>query len=239
MERYKEKIAGKIRVDTDIPFAQVTGHDSNPETLCLDIYSPEEDTEKNRRVIILIHGGGFRNCTKQQEYIVTLANELAGYGYVCVSVDYRLYKNDETHPGRKIGAISASEDVELARLFLCENADRLGIDMKNAALLGGSAGGMTVNEACKNKAAGYRAAVCLWGGPDEITDPHMYTDMLLVHGTDDRLVPYENSVKLHKALSEASVYSELITLEGAGHTAIDRKDEFLPRVIEFLDERMK
>lgn len=238
MERYKDIIARNISVCKDIPFACVTGHDGKEETLCMDIYSPENDTENKRRLIIIIHGGGFKNCDKQQEYIVKLSNELAGYGYVVASVDYRLFKDPDKFPGRKVGAVSAAEDVERARIFLSKNADRFGIDISNLALMGGSAGGMTVNETCKNKEAGYKAGVCLWGAPEEITNPEMYTPMLLVHGTADELVDYENSVKLNRVLKESAVPSELITLQGAGHTAIDRREEFMPRVIEFLNERM-
>ncbi len=40
---------------------------------------------------------------------------------------------------------------------------------------------------------------------------------LIVHGTDDRLVPFNQSELLHAALEEADVESTLITVEGGGH----------------------
>jgi len=237
MKRYLEPITDKVTRIEDVSFAQVKGHQGEDLDLKLDIYTPENDTETNRRVIIVIHGGGFRNCTKQQDYVVTLCNEFTQLGYVCVSMDYRLY-SAETYPGRKVAAVSTAEDVEWARRFLCENADKYGIDMTNVALLGGSAGGMTVNEACKNKAAGYKCSVCLWGGPEEITDPEMYTDFFMAHGTDDHTVAYEKSEKLLDALTKVGVHAELIPIAGADHTPIHMRDVFMPRAIEFLNERM-
>lgn len=237
MKRYLEPITNEIKVEEDITFAQVTGYNGEDVTLKMDIYSPDHDSETNRRVIILIHGGGFKNCTKQQCYVVTLAQELTQLGYVCASIDYRLYSKDD-FPGRKVAAVSTADDVERARCFLCENADKYGIDMHNVALMGGSAGGMTVNEACKNKDAGYKCSVCLWGGPEEITNPELYTDFFMAHGTDDHTVSYELSEKLLNALTKVGVHAELIPIEGADHTPIHMRDVFMPRVIEFLNERM-
>ncbi|MGC2247136.1 MAG: alpha/beta hydrolase [Terriglobales bacterium] len=41
--------------------------------------------------------------------------------------------------------------------------------------------------------------------------------ILSVHGDADPVVPYEQSVRLHKALSEAGVPNELVTIKGGGH----------------------
>ena len=41
--------------------------------------------------------------------------------------------------------------------------------------------------------------------------------MLSIHGTDDPLVPYNQSVILDQALREAGCNSTLITVKGGGH----------------------
>ena len=41
--------------------------------------------------------------------------------------------------------------------------------------------------------------------------------MLSIHGTDDQLVPYNQSVILHQALLKAGCVSSLITVKGGGH----------------------
>jgi acetyl esterase/lipase len=41
--------------------------------------------------------------------------------------------------------------------------------------------------------------------------------ILSIHGDADPVVPYEHSVRLHKALSAAGVPNELVTIKGGGH----------------------
>jgi dipeptidyl aminopeptidase/acylaminoacyl peptidase len=41
--------------------------------------------------------------------------------------------------------------------------------------------------------------------------------MLCIHGTDDQLVPYNQSVILDRALRKAGCDSTLITVKGGGH----------------------
>ena len=41
--------------------------------------------------------------------------------------------------------------------------------------------------------------------------------ILSVHGDADPVAPYEHSVRLHEALSEAGVPNELVTIKGGGH----------------------
>ena len=53
-------------------------------------------------------------------------------------------------------------------------------------------------------------------------DPISYVDkgdvpFLIMHGTKDMLVPYNQSVLLHNALQKAGVSSVLLTVEGGGH----------------------
>ncbi|NND99542.1 MAG: prolyl oligopeptidase family serine peptidase, partial [Pirellulaceae bacterium] len=40
---------------------------------------------------------------------------------------------------------------------------------------------------------------------------------LIIHGTDDKTVPLNQSEALHKALQDAKVTSKLHVIEGAGH----------------------
>jgi acetyl esterase/lipase len=41
--------------------------------------------------------------------------------------------------------------------------------------------------------------------------------ILTIHGTADKLVPYDQAVRLHKALDQAGVTNQLFTVQGAGH----------------------
>lgn len=60
---------------------------------------------------------------------------------------------------------------------------------------------------------------------DSDTQPVRFVDgneppALLIHGTDDRLVWTRNSIRLDAALSKAGVTSELMQIEGLGHTRL-------------------
>ncbi|WP_324758237.1 alpha/beta fold hydrolase [Haloarcula montana] len=62
----------------------------------------------------------------------------------------------------------------------------------------------------------------------EITQP-----TLLVHGTADRVVPYENGELLAAGLPDV----EFVTLEGAPHLLfIERRERVTDRLLEFLDD---
>ena len=95
-----------------------------------------------------------------------------------------------------------------------------------------------------------RAAVAFLGGPREGREDvyaeaspatHVSPDdppMLMVHGTEDRTVPYTQAEILRERCEEVGVSFELVTIEGAGHglkggdrdevrEAIERTQEFV------------
>jgi len=61
---------------------------------------------------------------------------------------------------------------------------------------------------------------------------------LILHGTNDRIVPYDQSVQFDKALREAGVESQLISIEGGGHGGFDSPDTDA-RVKAFLDRHLR
>jgi dipeptidyl aminopeptidase/acylaminoacyl peptidase len=46
-----------------------------------------------------------------------------------------------------------------------------------------------------------------------------------VHGDSDPVVPYPQSVQLHKALTAAGVPNELVTIQGGGHGQFNEAQE--------------
>ncbi len=60
--------------------------------------------------------------------------------------------------------------------------------------------------------------------------------ILTVHGDQDPVVPYEQSVRLHKALTAAGVPNELVTIEGGGHGQFndDQETHAYERIHAFL-----
>ncbi len=64
---------------------------------------------------------------------------------------------------------------------------------------------------------------------------------LLIHGRDDRVVPYEESVRMADALRRAGVEVRLLLIPGAGHGFINRPDTPAARatvaaMLDFLDD---
>lgn len=71
-----------------------------------------------------------------------------------------------------------------------------------------------------------------------------YPPTLLLHGDDDEDVPYDESVNMKKALSDASVSSKLITIKGGKHTFDEDMDDAqvagaFKEVIQFLKEQLQ
>jgi acetyl esterase/lipase len=60
---------------------------------------------------------------------------------------------------------------------------------------------------------------------------------LLVHGTEDRTVPFQQAESLHAALSKAGVDSTLLKIEGGGHGI--GGPEVLQRVKAFFDKHLR
>ena len=179
-----------------------------------------------RPLIIGVHGGGFVDfCLFEPCYVKysdkVLTPNFTSRGFATVSVQYRLtspfdfklpkIKDEmlkETH-------YKAAQDVRDAIKYIFENAEKLGIDTENVFLVGTSAGAITVLHAAflddeeveKNFSGKYgglakrekiKGVISFSGaiydlsylaGGDKVP-------IMLVHGTEDGIVPYEKGFYL-------------------------------------------
>ena len=237
----------EIKIEKDVPFGEAIYYKGKKEMLLLDIYSPLEMVAKNRPAIMWMHGGGFGpNYDKSQKYIVEMANRFTKRGYVCLSINYRVRENPKDD---KAGTMKdALEDAMKGLNWLREHSIKLGIDKSKIIIGGGSAGGQLGNNFCyrdgtKDKKwdkSGIIAFVNLWGSPDESWGQYIIDKndppMIIVYGTEDALVPYNNSVQIINRLNKVGVKNELITIEGAGHTPAGHMDDFEVKIAKFLSE---
>jgi acetyl esterase/lipase len=99
-----------------------------------DFYQPRSDSGRtNRPAILAIHGGAWKGGDKS--WGKQIAEELCPFGYVVVSINYRL-------SSRPNGTWPAQiEDVQKALKYLRANARQFGVDSTRIAALGMSAGG--------------------------------------------------------------------------------------------------
>lgn len=122
-------LAAGMEVRNDIEYSNVSG-----EVLKLDAHIP--DGPGPFAAVILVHGGGWSNGTKQANFIKPLFPVLDESGLAWFSIDYRLTPK-YAHPAQ-------AEDVEQAIRFVKENANQFRVDPNRLALMGESAGGHLV-----------------------------------------------------------------------------------------------
>lgn len=87
--RYKEMIFTTANKTADVLYGTNYKQDgTTPEDLKLDIYIPDGDTDTDRPLVLLAHGGSFIGGDKGD--IQAQCEVLARMGYVAVSMNYRL-----------------------------------------------------------------------------------------------------------------------------------------------------
>lgn len=141
----------------DIEYARPNGY-----SLLLDLYLPERAQDEGAPVVVWVHGGGWKNGSKEKPKAAWLAEE----GYAVVSINYRL-----TAVAQWPAQI---DDCREAVRWARRNASVFGFDLDRIGTWGSSAGGHLValmgtlpypeNESVSSRVQ----AVCDWFGPTEL-----------------------------------------------------------------------
>lgn len=186
--------------------------------LYLDIYHPAKGSTTtfegtDKPTIIFMFGGGFIAGTRDNESYHEWFRQLTSNGYRVVSIDYRLGLKGSNKVGvAQVNVLDnaihmAVEDLFSATEFIIDNAAELGINPNNMVISGSSAGAITVMQAeyeianrtrwAANLPEGFNyvgvmsfsgAILSREGKVDYKTSP---CPTLMLHGTADKLVPYE------------------------------------------------
>jgi hypothetical protein len=142
--RYRHYIFDATEITTDIKYGQNTTQGGSTKSLTLDLYEPAGDTETNRPLIILAHGGFFLYGSKEQ--LAVECDSLARAGYVVASINYRLMDVEESEFAYKRAVVDAVSDMKAAVRFFrkdFESGNNYGIDTANIFIGGFSAGAIT------------------------------------------------------------------------------------------------
>jgi len=126
------EIPSDIRAEKDVAFLP----DDRKEKA--DLYFPASKPASGRyAAILLMHGGGFNDGDKAKGREVQMAVELTRHGYVCMSINYKLWNKGIKRPTWP----RSLHDAKTAVRWLRVNAERLGIDPDRIGAFGNSAGG--------------------------------------------------------------------------------------------------
>lgn len=189
-------------------------------SLWMDVYQPVDSVRKDI-CMLYVFGGGFVMGSRTGEENVRFFKDLVNRGYTVVAIDYRLGLKGvklglfKLKPGFQAPVI-ASEDLISATEFLIDNKEQLRIDPQRIALIGSSAGAITVlhtdhelsnrTEMVKNLPSDFRyAAVVSFAGailsvkgrPKYATQP---APTLFYHGTKDKIVVYNKMAIFRKGM---------------------------------------
>ena len=224
-------------------------------TLEMDLYFPSDDAETHP-CIIFSYGGGFIADNQRHEETRTLCRNLADDGFVVIASNYRLGLRGVQFKG-PLGMIKplenaiqmAAEDVMKVTRYAWDYADELCIDRRQIILMGSSAGAITSLQcdyercnrtelALRYLPEGFRyAGVIAFAGAIFARKGLEYRyDMpaptLLLHGTTDRLVPYNRikffnlgfygSSSIVKTFQERHYPYKIMRFTGEGHTVAAR-----------------
>ena len=231
--RYRDQVFSAVTTTNDITYGRAPLDDGTQVDLKLDLYQPTGDTAAKRPAVVWVHGGGFTSGDKSSGR--GKATFFAQLGYVAVSINYRLLSpdgcggNPNPTPLCEHAALEAQHDAQAAVRWLRANTSTYKIDTDRIAMAGGSAGAVTSVLAATHSEdpgtsgnPGYpsdiRAAVSVSGGmpTNELIDAGD-SPTLFIHGTEDRVVPFEWAVANAAKMQELGVFTVLEPIEGAGH----------------------
>ena len=181
------------------------------DTLQLDLYTPDEDSEAGRPLLLYVHGGGFSGGQRNGPGINRFCRTLAARGYVVATMSYTLVMKgksfgcDQPAPNKIETFQLTGQDVARATRFLVDRQNEFAIDPTKVVLLGSSAGAEAIlhtaywpatrrvdGQALLPPDFRYAGAVSMAGALvslDWVTaDSAIPTQFF--HGTCDNLVPY-------------------------------------------------
>ena len=133
---YKPKWAKKYSVDWNDSIGTVHKDISygDKESNKFDLYVPKDNSKENYGLIVYLHAGGFTSGDKSGDE--EILKWLCSKGYVTAGINYTLRTNENN-----ASVYSQSMEIKEAMPIVVEEAKKLGYNLNEMAISGGSAGG--------------------------------------------------------------------------------------------------
>lgn len=242
-----DSLVNKVIFKSDIQYNQ------SGRPLLLDIYYPPNYNREKLPCIVWIHGGGLTSPTLKKDYDIIRwgAACSALNGFIAVSIDYRLV-TEAPLP-------AAIEDCSCAIRFLKANAAKYHIDAAKMGVVGESSGGylsafMTYSGDTKTFTtndwkdfSNQVACGVIWYGytkhPKTNFDVLDYISKndppsLLIHGSDDKVVPLKESYTIKKACEDKNLEVSMSVIKNADHGFFDVNGKF-PDYKQHMEEALQ
>jgi len=186
------------------------------QKLYLDVYK-SQNPDNRKPLFIYVFGGGFMEGVRNNPHFLPFINILNNNGYNVVCIDYRLGLKDSKDKGLKMIYKSiqmAAEDLLTATNWLINNQNQTGVNADRIVTCGSSAGAITVLQAdyelnngfplSKIVPDGFRfSGVIAFSGAIFSKKglvkyrKHNPAPTMFIHGTDDKIVTY-NQIHLFR-----------------------------------------
>jgi len=109
-QRYNSQVFQSITVTEDVRYGANVTLGGATTGLSMNIYQPANDTEINRPLVVLAHGGSYISGDKKD--LTELATFLAKAGYVVASINYRLLDITPTQLAFKQVVLNSVADMK-------------------------------------------------------------------------------------------------------------------------------
>lgn len=219
---------------------QIVSLKTNDGILLESWYKP---AKKNQPTILYFHGNA-----KHIGYRSFFAQQFIKAGFGVFLLEYRGYGGNKGSPSEQ----GFYEDARTALTFLHNQ----GIRSKDIAVYGESLGtGVATYIAAKNpvcalilqspfssltEIARYHypwVFLTPWDKYDSLSRiKSIHAPILVIHGDQDRLIPYSNGLSLYNAANHPK---ELLTLKGKDHNTLWPKGHYDPKLFEFIHHYCK
>lgn len=133
---YQPKWAKKYSVDWDDSIGTIYKDISygDKESNKFDLYVPKDNSKENYGLIVYLHAGGFTSGDKSDD--TSMLEWLCSKGYVTAGINYTLRTNENN-----ASVYSQSMEIKEAMPVVVEEAKKLGYNLNEMVISGGSAGG--------------------------------------------------------------------------------------------------